>query len=65
MAFSREPLDPGYSSDTEFDATDGGWDPYVASLIGSALSKASDSSRDEDDTQPVMTISQRPADARK
>ena len=65
MAFSREPLDPGDSSDTEFDATDGGWDPYIASLIGSASSKAGNSPLEEDDTQPVMTISTRPADARK
>lgn len=45
--------------DDDFEATDGGWDPYVTSLLmnGARESAAADG---EDDGVPVMSFSRSP-----
>jgi hypothetical protein len=56
MSPQEEPKDALAPQDPELESTDGGWDPYVASLLmsgGAAPRNASD----EDDSAPVMSLS--------
>jgi hypothetical protein len=56
MSVKDEPKPAGPPEDPELEATDGGWDPYVTSLLmGSA--QAGESTDVEDDEQPVMSLS--------
>jgi len=56
MSPKDDPKDAFAPQDPELEATDGGWDPYVASLLMSG-SAASQTSSDEDDSAPVMSLS--------
>ena len=55
MEEPKHAMDP--QQDPELELTDGGWDPYVASLLLSGGRRADDVS-DEDEGVPVMSLSQ-------
>ncbi len=55
MFSPREPKTTSQASDAGFDATDGGWDPYVAALM-SGETTAEPSAPDEEDDEPVMSF---------
>ncbi len=57
MSSMEEPKNAMAPQDPELELTDGGWDPYVASLLASG-GKRADAAGDEDDNAPVMTLSQ-------
>jgi hypothetical protein len=65
MTSSHEPKSTGDTGEPEFEITDGGWDPYVTSLLmgGSTQSgtESDDDAGDADDGAPVMSFSRRPA----
>lgn len=56
MSPRREPKNAVPPPDVESDATDGGWDPYVASLLGAEGLPAAAGAHDEDDGEPVMSF---------
>lgn len=51
-----EPRAVDEPQDTEFDATDGGWDPYVTGLLAGAGAHAGGPADEEDDGPPVMSL---------
>lgn len=55
MSPQEEPKLAGLPEDPELESTDGGWDPYVTSLLMSA-GRSTLSSEDEDG-EPVMSFS--------
>ncbi|CAG0940251.1 hypothetical protein GPROT2_00871 [Gammaproteobacteria bacterium] len=48
------------ADDPETDVTDGGWDPYVTSLLASAAGGSAEAGDEADDGAPVMSFSQPP-----
>jgi hypothetical protein len=61
-------LEPGsFSSETEseLDATDGGWDPYVTSLLTGSAGQPASTTDDDDDGVPVMSFSRMPEPRRR
>lgn len=48
------------ADDPESDVTDGGWDPYVTSLLVRAASGSAKAGDEADDGAPVMSFSQPP-----
>lgn len=60
-----EPKNPLSDVDPEFEATDGGWDPYVTGLLEGSTADASLSAGDDEDATPVMSFSRRPSAANR
>lgn len=54
MFIFSDPREP--QADTDNDATDGGWDPYVASLMSGGVPTAVPAGDAEDDGIPVMSL---------
>jgi hypothetical protein len=63
MALSKEPFDAAFAPDSEFESTNAGWDPYVASLLGEKTGKTAGGPVAEKKSAPVMTITRRIANA--
>ncbi len=57
MSSQETPKHAAQPSDTDFEATDCGWDPYVTSLMLEAADAKSARAADEDDAVPVMSFS--------
>lgn len=57
MRSRDEPKHSPPSTEPDFDATDGGWDPYVTSLMAGAGVAPDLSDDPEDDGVPVMSFS--------
>lgn len=57
MATREEPKHESSPQDAEFDATDGGWDPYVTSLLLGTTGLKAAPAEGEDDGVPVMSFS--------
>jgi hypothetical protein len=57
MSLHKEHGHESAPADTEFDSDNAGWDPYVASLLGSETPASESSPDDGDEATPVMTIS--------
>ena len=60
MSPKEEPKSADGPQDPELDATDGGWDPYVTSLLMSDARQGDAADSDEDDAVPVMSFSRSP-----
>jgi hypothetical protein len=56
MPHHTEPRSASGPQDPELDATDGGWDPYVTSLLAGGRSPGGDTADGEDDGVPVMSL---------
>lgn len=56
MTPHTEPRAIDAPQDSDFDATDGGWDPYVTGLLAGAGAPAGDHADEEDDGAPVMSL---------
>lgn len=64
MRTERDPRDVLALAEPEADATDGGWDPYIAKLLDTDKSRSAGTGEEDDDT-PVMILSRkRPRDRR-
>ena len=57
MSPQVEPKNAAAPQEPELESTDGGWDPYVASLLMSGGRLGHDLTDDEDDSTPVMSFS--------
>jgi hypothetical protein len=57
MNRQTEPRTAPGPDDPELEATDGGWDPYVTSLLASGGAAAGGAGDEEDDGVPVMSFS--------
>lgn len=58
MRTERDPRDVLALSEPAADATDGGWDPYIADLLNADAPRGG-SPDDENDDTPVMTLSRK------
>jgi hypothetical protein len=57
MSPQEEPKNAAAPQEPELESTDGGWDPYVASLLMSGGRLGHEVAGDEDDSAPVMSFS--------
>jgi hypothetical protein len=57
MPSHAEPKFAAGPQDPELESTDGGWDPYVTSLLKGGAPRDDALSDDEDDGAPVMSFS--------
>lgn len=58
MRTERDPRDVLVLAEPEADATDGGWDPYIATLLNADAPHGASTGEEDDDT-PVMTLSRK------
>lgn len=61
MSPHTEPRALDAPQDADLDATDGGWDPYVTSLLRGDEQRKSLAADTEEDPSPVMSLSGRSA----
>lgn len=65
MSLQKNTREEPFEPEPEFDSNDAGWDPYVASLLGSAAPLGAAAQHEEDEAAPVMTISRLAAKSRR
>ncbi len=57
MRSQHDPRNAATPPDPDFESTDGGWDPYVTSLLMTDSQPRDVADEDEDDGAPVMSFS--------
>jgi hypothetical protein len=57
MHSRHDPKDKAPQADPDFDSTDSGWDPYVASLLAHDAQPRDSAGEDDEDGTPVMSLS--------
>jgi hypothetical protein len=60
MSPTEEPKSAAAAQYPELEGTDGGWDPYVTSLLMSGARESEAADGDEDESVPVMSLSRAP-----
>ena len=60
MSSREEPKNAAALPEPELESTDGGWDPYIASLLMSGRQLGDAIPDDEDESAPVMSFSSAP-----
>ena len=60
MSPQEEPKNAAALQEQELESTDGGWDPYVASLLMSGGRPGNAVTADKDDDAPVMSMNRAP-----